>query len=94
MAVALVSALPLPVDQVEPVIEQVLDEEGRILRVVGVVTVDQHIHIGVDIGKHAGNDMAFTLPPLVADDWRREGVGRAECDPGDGRAGDGRGALT
>ncbi len=54
------------VDEIEPFVEEPLDEARHRRRFVGVVAVDQHVDIGVDIGKHPAHHVAFALPRLGA----------------------------
>ena len=54
-------------DHVECIVEQQVDHGCGALCVVGVVAVDEDVDIGVDVGKHAPDDVAFALEALAAD---------------------------
>ena len=46
--------------------EQLFDHARRARRIIGRIAIDQHVHVGVDIGEHAPDHMALALPPLAA----------------------------
>ena len=60
---------------------QLLDHVGRGGGVIGVVAIDQHIHIGLDVGEHAAHDIALALALFTA-------------HHGPGLGGAGNGAVT
>ena len=62
-------------DHVELLGEQQVDHRRRGLGIVGQVAVGHDVDVGVDVGEHAADDMAFALLALGADD--RAGLGGA-----------------
>ena len=60
-------------DHVEMLGHEPLDHAWRARRIIGGVAIDQHVDVGIDIGKHSPDHMAFALPPLAA----HLGAGRA-----------------
>ncbi len=62
-----------PRHHVQPLLQQHRHHLGGGPRVVGVVAIDQHVHIGLDIGESAADDVALALPRLGA----QLGTGRA-----------------
>jgi len=69
------------VDHVHPLGLEQLDHPRRGRRVVGVVAVGQHVHVGLDVGEHPANDVALALQRLAA--HHRAGLRR----PGGGAVG-------
>src|SRR5260363_374502 len=53
-------------DHVEMLGHEPLDHAWRARRIIGGVAIDQHVDVGIDIGKHSPDHMAFALPPLAA----------------------------
>ena len=53
-------------DHVEMLLEQCSIMRGSARRVVGRITVDQHVDVGLDVGEHAAHDMALALAALAA----------------------------
>jgi hypothetical protein len=54
------------VDHIQPVIPQQPHHGGRGGRFVGVVTVHQHVDVGLDVGEHPADHVALALQPLLA----------------------------
>ena len=51
---------------VEPLVDQLRDHAARARRVVGGVAIDQHVDVGLDVGEHAPDHVAFALVRLAA----------------------------
>jgi hypothetical protein len=49
------------IDHVRLLIEYRLDQAFDAGRVVGVVAIHHHINIGLDIGEHSSDDVAFAV---------------------------------
>ena len=51
---------------VEMIAHQSVDHLAGARRVVGRIAIDQHVHIGVDVGEHSSHHMTLALTALGA----------------------------
>src|ERR1700722_13705170 len=65
MAAPVARAVAAAVHEIELVIQQVTDKFGCGIWVVSIVTIDQDVHVCLDIGEHTGDDVTFALQALV-----------------------------
>src|SRR5690349_5594229 len=56
------------IDEIEVFLEERNDERGRDRSIICVVSVDENVDVGINIGEHPPYDISFALAPLSLDE--------------------------